>query len=181
MLFHQTELEGAFIIEPELITDERGFLAPIWNAQEFSRRGLNQRAAQGNISFNKRRGTLRGMHFQIEPHQETKLVRCTAGSIYDVIVDLRQDSSSLYKWIGVELSAANHLMLYVPEGFAHGFQTLEDNSEVTYQISEYYHQQSARGVRWDDPAFGIRWPLPVSVISERDRNHPFVTKSAQSA
>jgi dTDP-4-dehydrorhamnose 3,5-epimerase len=174
MIFTETALKGAFIIEPQLIPDERGLLARTWSAEEFARHGLNPRVVQGNLSLNKRRGTFRGMHFQISPHQEVKLVRCTAGSIYDVIIDLRKDSFSFLKWIGVELSASNRLMLYVPEGFAHGFQTLEDNTEVVYQISEYYHPESARGVRWDDPAFGIRWPLPVSVISERDRNHPLM-------
>jgi dTDP-4-dehydrorhamnose 3,5-epimerase len=114
------------------------------------------------------------MHFQTSPHQEAKLARCTAGSIYDVIIDLREDSPSFHQWTAVELSARNRLLLYVPEGFAHGFQTLEDNTDVAYQISEYYHPESARGLRWDDPAFGIKWPLPVSVISERDRSYDLI-------
>jgi dTDP-4-dehydrorhamnose 3,5-epimerase len=174
MIFKETKLRGAYVIEPELIEDERGFFARIWSPEEFSARGLNPRIAQCNTSFNKQRGTLRGMHYQIRPHEEAKLVRCTAGAIYDVIIDLRKDSPTHSKWIGVELSARNRQMLYVPEGFAHGFQTLEDDTEVFYQVSAYYHQESARGVRWDDLAFGIDWPLPVRVVSDRDRSHPFV-------
>jgi len=179
MTFIETALKGAFIIEPELIHDQRGFFASIWSQKEFANHGLGAPVVQANLSLNKQRGTLRGMHFQIRPHQEAKLVRCTAGSIYDVIIDLREDSPSLHRWVGVELSKCNHLLLYVPEGFAHGFQTLEDNTEVAYQISEYYHPESARGVRWDDPTFGISWPLPVTVISERDRNHPLLAELRQ--
>ncbi|HEX9628866.1 MAG TPA: dTDP-4-dehydrorhamnose 3,5-epimerase [Pyrinomonadaceae bacterium] len=174
MIFTETALKGAFIIEPELIPDERGFFARTWSAEEFVEHGLNPRVAQKNISLNKKRGTLRGMHFQVKPHEEAKLVRCTAGSIFDVIVDLREDSTTFRKWIGSELSAKNRLMVYIPEGFAHGFQTLEDETEVAYQISGYYHPESARGVRWDDPAFNFKWPLPVTVMSERDRKHPLV-------
>ena len=174
MVFTETTLQGAFIIEPELIEDERGFLACLWRQDEFTKRGLNERVMQTNISFNKRRGTLRGLHFQIAPHQEAKLVRCTAGAIYDVMADLREDSPTFRQWVGVKLTSSNRLMLYVPEGFAHGFQTLEDNSEVAYQISQLYHPESARGVRWDDPVFGFKWPLPVGVISARDRSHPLV-------
>src|SRR5882762_5631992 len=176
MTFTETALKGAFIIEPKLILDERGFFASTWSQKEFAGRGLGAPVVQANVSLNKRRGTLRGMHFQINPHQEVKLVRCTAGSILDVIVDLREDSPSFHQWVGVELSVGNRLMLYVPEGFAHGYQTLADNTEVAYQISEYYHPESARGVRWDDPAFGIDWPLPVTTMSERDRNHPFLAE-----
>jgi dTDP-4-dehydrorhamnose 3,5-epimerase len=176
MNFTKTALEGAFIIEPELLRDERGFFASTWSQQEFAGQGLHAPLVQANVSLNIRRGTLRGMHFQISPHQEAKLVRCTAGSIFDVIIDLRKDSPTFHQWVGVELSGSNRLLLYVPEGFAHGFQTLADNTEVAYQISEYYHPDSARGVRWDDPAFGIKWPLPVTVISERDRNHPLLGK-----
>ena len=179
MTFIETALKGAFIIEPELIHDQRGFFASIWSQKEFANHGLGAPVVQANLSLNKRRGTLRGMHFQIRPHQEAKLVRCTAGSIFDAIIDLREDSPSFHQWVGVELSISNHLMLYVPEGFAHGFQTLEDNTEVAYQISEYYHPESARGVRWDDPAFGINWPVPVTVISERDRHHPLLAELGQ--
>jgi dTDP-4-dehydrorhamnose 3,5-epimerase len=174
MIFKETKLRGAYIIEPELLEDERGFFARTWSQEEFAARGLNSKLVQSNSSFNKQRGTLRGMHFQIPPHEEAKLVRCTAGAIYDVIIDLRENSPTRLRWAGVELSARNRLMVYVPEGFAHGFQTLEDNTEVFYQVSAYYHHESARGVRWDDPAFGINWPLEISVISERDRSHPFV-------
>jgi dTDP-4-dehydrorhamnose 3,5-epimerase len=177
MIFIETALKGAFIIEPEPIRDERGFFACTWNQEEFARRGLNPRVVQANVSFNRQRGTIRGMHFQMSPHQEAKLVRCTTGSIYDVIIDRRDDSPSLNQWIGLELSAGNRRMLYVPEGFAHGFQTLEDNTEVAYQISEYYHPESACGVRWDDPAFGIKWPLQVSEISEKDRSYGFLGTS----
>ncbi len=174
MIFKETKLRDAYVIEPELIEDERGFFMRIWSWEEFSGRGLSPRIVQCNTSFNKQQGTLRGMHYQIPPHEEVKLVRCTAGAIYDVIIDLREDSPTRLKWIGVELSARNRLMVYVPEGFAHGFQTLTDDTEVFYQVSAYYHQESARGVRWDDPAFSINWPLEISVISERDRSHPFV-------
>ena len=174
MIFKETKLRGAYVIEPELVEDERGFFGRMWSEEEFAARGLNPRIQQCNTSFNKQRGTLRGMHYQIPPHEEAKLVRCTVGAIYDVIVDLREDSPTRSKWIGVELSADNRLMVYVPEGFAHGFQTLEDDTEVFYQVSEYYHPESAHGVRWDDPAFSINWPLSISVISERDRSHPFL-------
>jgi dTDP-4-dehydrorhamnose 3,5-epimerase len=174
MIFTETALNGAFIIEPELVFDERGFFAGTWSADEFVARGLNPRTVQGNISFNKQRGTLRGMHYQTKPYEEAKLVRCTAGAIYDVIVDLRANSQTERKWVAVELTSRNRRLLYVPEGFAHGFQTLEDDTEVAYQISEYYHPESARGVRWDDPAFGINWPVGISVISARDRSHPFI-------
>ena len=180
MIFKETNLRGAYVVEPELLEDERGFFARIWSEEEFAARGLNPRIVQCNTSFNKQRGTLRGMHYQIPPHAEAKLVRCTAGAIYDVIIDLREDSPTRSKWISVELSARNRLVVYVPEGFAHGFQTLEDDTEVFYQVSEYYYPESARGVRWDDPAFGIKWPLPISVISERDRSHPLVDVPTKS-
>lgn len=180
MISTETALKGAFIIEPDRIDDERGFFARIWSEEDFAARGLNPKVVQCNSSFNKRRGTLRGMHYQIPPHEEAKLVRCTAGAIYDVIIDLRRDSPTWAKWIGVELTSSNRLMLYVPEGFAHGFQTLEDDTDVSYQMSEYYHPELARGVRWDDPAFDIKWPLPISVISERDRTHPLVDVAEQS-
>ncbi len=174
MIFTETGLKDAFIIEPELLHDERGFFARTWSQEEFLQRGLNPRVVQQNISLNKMRGTLRGMHYQVEPHQETKLVRCTAGTIFDVLVDLREDSPTFLKWIGFELSSNNRRMLYVPESFAHGFQTLEDDTEVVYQISEYYHPESAQGLRWDDPALGIEWPLPVTVISQRDKQYPLL-------
>jgi dTDP-4-dehydrorhamnose 3,5-epimerase len=168
MIFTETPLVGAFVVEPERIADERGFFARTWCVNEFAARGLETRLVQCNVSYNARRGTLRGMHFQAAPHEEVKLVRCTAGAIYDVIVDLRPGSPTRHQWFGVELTAANRLALYIPAGFAHGFQTLEDESEVFYQMAEFYHPESARGVRYDDPAFGIAWPLPVSVIGVRD-------------
>jgi dTDP-4-dehydrorhamnose 3,5-epimerase len=181
MIFKETKLRGAYVIEPELIEDERGFFARTWSQEDFAARGLNSKLVQCNSSFNKQRGTLRGMHYQIPPHEEAKLVRCTAGAIYDVILDLREDSPTRSEWIAVELSARNRQMVYVPEGFAHGFQTLEDETEVCYQVSAYYHEESARGVRWDDLAFGIDWPLPVSVVSDRDRSHPFVDAAQEES
>jgi dTDP-4-dehydrorhamnose 3,5-epimerase len=171
MIFTETPLAGAFVVEPERIADERGFFARTWCVDEFADRGLETRLVQCNVSYNQRRGTLRGMHYQAEPHAEVKLVRCTAGAIYDVIVDLRPDSPTRHHWFGVELSAANRLALYIPKGLAHGFQTLEDETEVFYQMAEFYHPESARGVRYDDPAFGIAWPLPVSVIGGRDSGY----------
>jgi dTDP-4-dehydrorhamnose 3,5-epimerase len=168
MKFTQTQLEGACIIDVERLEDERGFFGRSWCAREFQEHGLNPRLAQCSISFNRRRGTLRGMHFQVAPHEEAKIVRCTQGAIYDVIIDLRLGSPTFTRWIGVELSAENRRMLYVPESFAHGFQTLTDSSEVFYQISEFYAPESARGVRWNDPRFGIRWPLEVAAMSDKD-------------
>lgn len=168
MIFTETKLKGAFIIELELREDERGFFARSWCRQEFEAHGLNIRLAQCNISFNKRKGTLRGMHYQLAPHAEAKLVRCTRGAIYDVIIDLRPDSSTFKQWISLELSAENHRMLYVPEGFAHGYQTLENNTEIFYQVSEFYHPESERGVRWNDPAFSINWPWEEPTISAKD-------------
>ena len=158
-----------FRIHPERITDERGFFARTWCAEEFKEAGLNARLAQCSISFNARKGTLRGMHYQSVPFAETKLVRCTRGAIYDVVLDLRRESPTFRKWIGVTLTAENREMVYIPEGCAHGFLTLEDHSEVFYQMSEFHHPEAAHGVRWNDPAFGIEWPDEVTVISERDR------------
>ena len=172
MIFTETNLKGAFIIEPELIEDERGFFARVWTPQEFEAHGLNPVVAQCNISQNRKRGTLRGMHYQIEPHAEAKLVRCTRGAIYDVAVDLRPDSPTFRKWTAVELSAANRLMFYIPEGFAHGYQTLEDDTELYYQVSQVYAPDSARGVRWNDPTFDIKWPEDERTIIARDQNYP---------
>lgn len=168
MKFDETELKGVFVIEPELIEDERGFFARSWSPEEFAERGLNPHLAQCNISFNRLKGTLRGMHYQVAPREEAKLVRCTRGAIFDVAVDLRLDSPTRYRWAAVELTADNRRMLYVPEGFAHGYQTLADATEIFYQVSETYHPESARGLRWDDPRLDITWPLPVSIISARD-------------
>ena len=168
MIFTETKLKGAYIIDIEPIEDKRGFFARSWCRKEFTERGLNPNLVQCNISYNKRKGTLRGMHYQAAPHQEVKVVRCTKGSIYDVIVDLRQDSSTCRQWVGVELSAENRRMLYVPEGFAHGFLTLEDKTEVFYQMSEFYFPECAGGIPWDDPAIGIVWPEKNPIISEKD-------------
>ena len=173
MIFTETALADAWIVDPERLEDERGFFARTFDAAEFARRGLAAAFPQCSVSFNARAGTLRGMHFQAEPHQEAKLVRCTAGAVYDVIVDLRPGSPTRGRWTAVELSAANRRALYVPEGFAHGFQTLVDASEVFYQISASYEPSAARGVRWDDPAFAIAWPpAEPRILSERDRAYP---------
>jgi dTDP-4-dehydrorhamnose 3,5-epimerase len=177
MRFYETELQGVFIIEPEIIADDRGFFACSWLAMEFEARGLNSRLVQCNISFNKLRGTVRGMHLQIKPHEQAKLVRCTRGAIYDIAVDLRVDSPSRYKSVGIELTSDSHRMLYIPEGFAHGFQTLTDSTEIFYQLSKYYKPESERGVRWNDPALGIEWPLPVTVIADRDANYPLLNSA----
>ena len=174
MRFVETGLSGAWLIEPDLISDERGFFARTYCRNEFADKGLNPNLVQCNISFNRLRGTLRGMHFQKAPHAEAKLVRCTQGSIYDVIIDLRDDSQTYAKWFGVELTAETRKALYVPEGFAHGFLTLQDNTEVLYQMSEFFHAECAAGVRWNDPLFFISWPGAVKVISERDRDYPFL-------
>ncbi len=172
MIFRETKLKGAYLIELEPHHDERGFFARSFCQEEFASRGLNPHVAQSSVSFNPRRGTLRGMHYQASPHEETKLIRCTRGAIFDVIIDLRRDSHTFKQYFAVELTAANRTMLYVPMGCAHGFQTLADDTEVFYQISTPYHQPSGRGVRWDDPAFAIKWPEVESrIISARDRNY----------
>ncbi len=168
MIFEETKLAGAFIIKLEKLEDERGFFARAWCQKEFDDMGINSRIVQANLSYNEKKGTLRGMHYQVSPYQEAKLVRCFRGAIYDVIVDLRSDSPTYKEWIGVELSAQNRQVLFVPEGFAHGFQTLENQTEVFYQVSEFYTPGAEKGARYNDPAFGIDWPLPVSVISEKD-------------
>lgn len=172
MIFTPSELQGAFVIDPELKGDERGFFTRTWCQKEFQAHGLNPRLVQCNLSHNFRRGTIRGMHYQAAPHEEAKLVRCTRGAIFDVIVDLRPRSPTFKRWLGIQLTARSRRMLYVPEGFAHGFQTLEDETEVFYQMTEFYHPESARGVRWDDPTFGIEWRPIEPILSERDRNYP---------
>lgn len=172
MNFQETSLHGAYIVNIECHTDLRGFFARTWCQREFEEHGLNPRLVQCNISFNLKKGTLRGMHYQDAPQEEAKLIRCTMGAICDVIVDLRPDSPTFREHLVVTLSAANRKMLYIPEQFAHGFITLEDNTEVFYQMSEFYSQESARGFRWNDPSFGICLPLEVAVISERDRDYP---------
>lgn len=172
MIFQETIIKGAYIVDIERREDDRGFFARSWCRREFETHGLNPHIAQCNVSFNARKGTLRGMHYQVRPFAETKLVRCTMGSLCDVIVDLRPDSPTFKNHLSVVLTAKNRTMFYVPEGFAHGFLTLEDNTEVHYQISEFHAPDHARGFRWNDPAFGIAWPADVKVISERDRNYP---------
>ena len=172
MIFHETALKGAYVIEPERKEDDRGFFARTWCREEFASHGLSTTLVQCNISYNHKRGTLRGMHFQKVPHAEVKLVRCTAGAIFDVIVDLRPRSSTYAKYFSVVLSRANRHMLYIPEGMAHGFQTLEDSTEVFYQMSHRYEGSSAGGVRWNDPQFGIAWPPDTRIIAERDQQHP---------
>ena len=172
MKWTECALEGAWKIEAEKLEDERGFFARQWCRDEFKARGLSTDFAQVNISFNNSRGTLRGMHFQAAPHQETKVVRCTRGAIYDVIVDLRPQSPTFRQWIAVELTADNYTMLYVPEDFAHGFITLADDSEVLYLMSRPHAPEAARGVPWNDPALNIAWPIEIGVISARDQNWP---------
>jgi dTDP-4-dehydrorhamnose 3,5-epimerase len=172
MKFIETKLKGAYVIEPEIISDNRGFFARSWCQKEFTEMGLNPHLVQCNISFNLHQSTLRGMHYQIAPYEEAKLVRCTAGAIYDVIIDLRPDSETYKKWVAVELTAENRKGLYIPEGMAHGFQTLVENSEVFYQMSEFYHPESARGIKWDDRVFNIDWPTcSQRVISDRDLSY----------
>lgn len=172
MIFTETHLRGAYIIDIEKREDQRGFFARTWCVTEFEARGLATRIVQANLSFNKRQGTVRGMHYQVTPYAETKLVRCTQGAIYDVIIDLRPGSSTFKQWLGIELTGTNYRMLYVPEGFAHGFQTLVDDVEVNYQVSQFYTPEAELGLRYDDPAFGIEWPLKVQVVSEKDRSWP---------
>jgi dTDP-4-dehydrorhamnose 3,5-epimerase len=175
MIFLETRLKGAFIIEPERREDERGYFARTWCKQEAEAHRLKPTWVQCNTSFNLKRGTLRGMHYQTAPHVESKLIRCTRGAIYDVIIDLRPASPSFKRWISIELSAQNSKMIYVPEGFAHGFLTLADHTEVFYQMSEFYVAEYASGVRWNDTAFGVLWPENVEVISQRDNQYPDFT------
>lgn len=171
MEFLKTKLPGVFEIHIEAKPDERGFFARTWCQQKFESEGLVGKLVQASLSFNKRKGTLRGLHYQVAPYEETKLIRCTRGAIFDVVLDLRPKSPAFKKWVGVELTAEKRNMIYVPEGCAHGFLTLEDQTEVTYQMSQFQDAESARGVRWDDPAFQIKWPAKVEVISERDRTY----------
>jgi dTDP-4-dehydrorhamnose 3,5-epimerase len=180
MIFNAMCLAGAYLIEPERIEDERGFFARTWCREEFERHGLNTRLVQCNVSYNVRRGTVRGMHYQVKPNEEAKLLRCTRGAIYDVIVDFRPDSATYCRWVSAELTADNRHMLYIPEGFAHGFQTLADETELFYQMTELFYPQSSRGVRYDDPVLGITWPLEVTVISEKDRGYALLRASEAS-
>ncbi len=172
MIFTETRLKGAYIIELQKLEDERGFFARSWCQREFLAHGLDLHIMQCNISFNKKKGTMRGMHYQVAPFAETKLVRCTRGAIYDVIIDLRPESATFLQWIAVEITADNGKMLYVPKRFAHGFQTLEDDTEVFYQMSEFYSPEYACGVRWNDPLFNINWPDAERTISTKDQEYP---------
>ncbi len=172
MILHETKLPGVFEVNLELISDERGFFARCWCQKEFEHNKLNPGLVQCNISFNSRKGTLRGVHYQAPPHAEAKVVRCTRGAVYDVVVDLRLESATYKDWIAVVLTAEKRNMVYVPEGCGHGFLTLEDETEVFYQMSEFYNPECGRGVRWNDPAFQIIWPAAVEVISQRDQTYP---------
>lgn len=172
MIFSETEIKGVYLVDLDRLQDDRGFFARSWCRREFSQRGLVTDLAQANIAFTLRRGTLRGMHYQAAPHEEAKLVRCTRGEAYVVALDLRSNSSSYARWIGVELTAENRRAIYVPPGCAQGYQTLEDDTETFYQMSAFYAPDAACGVRFDDPLFKIQWPLAVTVMSDRDRNWP---------
>lgn len=172
MIFTETKLKGAFVLDIKKLEDERGFFGRSWCANEMKDHGLNANICQANTSLSKQKGTLRGMHYQLDPYQETKLIRCTHGSIYDVIIDLRPDSPTYKDWFGIELSRDNYKMLYVPEDFAHGFVTLEDDVEVTYLVTQFYTPGAEAGIRWNDPGFNIKWPLTPEVISDKDMIHP---------
>jgi dTDP-4-dehydrorhamnose 3,5-epimerase len=174
MKYTELPLKGAYLVEIEPIEDERGFFARTWSRGEFIELGFEPEFIQYSVSYNRVKGTLRGMHYQVAPFEEMKIVQCTRGSVFDVIIDMRPESETFGRWTGVELSADNRRILYIPKAFAHGFQTLEDNSDVSYRITNHYSPEHARGCRFDDPAFGIEWPLPVSVISERDRGYPLL-------
>ena len=172
MIFVETPLWGAYVIEVEKHEDERGFFARSWCAREFGAKGLDHHLVQCNVSFNKRKGTLRGLHYQTPPNAEVKLVRCTKGSLFDVIVDLRKDSPTFLKWFAIELTATNYRMLYIPKLFAHGFQTLEDDTEIFYQMSEFYEPAASKGLRWNDPRLGINWPVAGRTMSQKDQAYP---------
>ena len=178
MLFQPTKLAGAYLIELQKVEDERGFFARSWCAQEFAEHGLDTRLVQCNISLTRQGGTVRGMHYQAPPFAETKLVRCSRGAIYDVIIDLRPESPTFLQWLGVTLSADNRTMLYIPKGFAHGFQSLVDNTEVFYQMSDFYAPEYARGLRWNDPKVKIQWPLAITVMSAKDQSYPDFSASS---
>ena len=173
MIFKETELKGALIVEMERIRDNRGFFARAWCQKEFEAHGLISGFVQNNITFSPKRGTLRGLHYQVAPHEEPKLVRCTRGAIYDVIVDLQPESPTYKQWLGVELTAENRKMIYIPGGFAHGYQILMDDTEVFYQVGQFYAPEYEQGFRWDDAAFAIEWPItPPSILSEKDKHWP---------
>lgn len=171
MIFKETKLKGAYVIELDPIKDKRGFFARSFCPREFKRKGLNFNIVQSSISYNKKRGTIRGIHFQISPYEEAKLVMCVRGELYDVIIDLRKNSSTYGKWFSIKLAETNYKALYIPKGFAHGFQTLKNDTVVLYQISEFYHPESSRGIRWDDPAFRIKWPVDKFILSDKDKGY----------
>ena len=172
MKFIETKLPGAFVIEPEKKEDKRGFFTRTWCKNELGNHGLKAEIAQVNINFNKQRGTLRGMHYQAAPYGECKIIKCTRGAVFDVVIDLRKDSPTYLDWIGVELTGDNFRMLYVPENFSHGFITLEDQTEICYMVTQFYTPEAERGIRWDDPSFNIKWPLHPQVISDKDSSYP---------
>jgi dTDP-4-dehydrorhamnose 3,5-epimerase len=174
LIFAETKLKGAFIIDVKRLEDERGLFGRVWCKKEFEEHGLNPNVLQANVSYNKRRGTLRGMHYQVAPYSETKTIRCTSGSLYDVIIDIRPHSPTFKQWIGVELSAENYKMIYVPEGFAHGFITLEDHTSVHYMMTGYYTPGADAGINFNDPTFNIQWPLKPTIISDKDKSLPFL-------
>ena len=180
MIFNETKLKGSYIIDVEKINDNRGFFARSWDKNIFEQKGLNSNLTQCNISFNKKKGTLRGMHYQEHPYQETKLVRCTRGSVYEVMIDLRKDSKTFKQWESVELHSDEHKMLYVPEEFALGFQTLEDNTELFYHMSQFYKPEYSKGLKYDDPSLKILWPLRITVVSQKDKSWKFIDEKLSS-
>lgn len=171
MIFTETRLKGAYIVEVKKLEDDRGFFGRFWCQKEFEEAGLNGNIKQINTSFTRKKGTMRGMHYQVDPYQEAKFMHCTKGRIYDVIIDLRPDSPTFMEWVGHELSGDEYKMIYVPENFAHGFVTLEDNTEVIYPVTEFYTPGSERGIRYNDPAFNIEWPVEVGIVSDKDKGH----------
>lgn len=177
MIFTETPLAGSFVIEPKVLTDDRGWFARFYCKNEFNEIGHAKEWVQLNHSVTNRKGALRGMHFQLKPFREIKMVKCIAGAVYDVIIDIRKDSSTFLMWFGAELSAKNGKMLYIPEGFAHGFQCLENDCELIYHHSEFYTPNSEGGIRFDDPMINIKWPLPVTMMSQRDQSHPFLDRN----
>ena len=172
MIFTETKLKGVYIIDVKRMDDERGFFGRSWCRKEFDFYGLNSNAVQANVSYNKKKATLRGMHYQKAPFSETKTIRCTSGAIYDVVMDLRHDSETYLEWFGIELTDESFRMLYVPEGFAHGFITLKDHSSVHYMVTAFYNPAAEAGIRYDDPTFNVTWPVQPLIVSEKDRNHP---------
>jgi dTDP-4-dehydrorhamnose 3,5-epimerase len=180
LIFRETTLPGAFVIEPERISDQRGYFGRVWCKRELDQHGLKSEIAQSNVGSSLRKGTLRGLHFQRFPHAEVKIVRCTKGAMFDVIVDTRPESPTFKRWFGIELSDENSRMIYVPEGFAQGYVTLMDNTEMNYHTSEFYSPNAAFGVRFNDPAFGIEWPITPTVISEQDRNWPLIEERREA-